>query len=101
MASTSLALIALAGTGVLAIVELVARRLAPAATRAPASTLGAALAACAGGALVVAGLASVSVAPTVGLLALAVTAIAGLAGGLLSVAARTARDDDRPTAPPR
>jgi hypothetical protein len=88
MEATSLALAALAGTGVLALVELVARALSARATRGPATTTALAVAASGGAALVVAAIATVEVEPSVALLAAASAGIALLVAIVLRSAAR-------------
>jgi hypothetical protein len=89
MAPTSLALAAVAGTAVLAVLELVARRFTARANRGSAATTAAAVAVGGGAALVVAGIATVDLGASVGLLAAAAACIAVLA--VLVVAGTGAR----------
>jgi hypothetical protein len=78
MEATSLALAAVAGSAVLALIEVVARRLTAAANRGPASPTIAAVAVAGGASLVVAGIATVDLGASAGLLAAASACIAVL-----------------------
>jgi hypothetical protein len=94
MAPTSLALAAVAGTAVLAVLELVARRCTARANRGPIATTAAAVAVGGGAALVVAGIATVDLGASVGLLAAAAASIAVLA--VLVVAGTSERPGGAP-----
>jgi hypothetical protein len=78
MEATSLALAAVAGSAVLAVIEVVARRLTAAANRGSASSTIAAVAVAGGASLVVAGIATVDLGASAGLLAAASACIAVL-----------------------
>jgi hypothetical protein len=86
MAASSLALAAVAGVLVLAVVEAIARwRTAP-ANRGPASTTVAAVAAAGGVALVVAGIATADLGPSAGLLGAAAACVAVLVALVVAAA---------------
>lgn len=97
MAATSLALAALAGTALLAVIEAIAHRFASPPTRGPALITVAAIGVAGGAALVVAAVATVELAPSAALLAAAATCVAALGALVLSLAssAGTARGGDR------